>query len=211
MTDHENDSARNSILTKLRRTQNAVAHIQSSLTSPSHNICRGNILKFKENLVGNEIRVDLVDNSNQAIPLIAEFLQQLGFPAELKIGLALSSLDWKSCQLTAKTGSTEGGDLVCASQAYAGIEDTGTLVLLSATENPTLLHFLPDHHIVFLSQQRVMSSKVDLWNLFKQEQQQMPRALNLISGPSRTADIEQTIQLGAHGPRSLWLFLTATP
>jgi len=38
----------------------------------------------------------------------------------------------------------------------------------------------------------------------------VPRALNLITGPSRTADIEQTIELGAHGPKRMHVLLVAS-
>ena len=47
----------------------------------------------------------------------------------------------------------------------------------------------------------------DLWARLRMESRGMPRALNLITGPSRTADVEQTIQLGAHGPRSVHVIL----
>ena len=101
----------------------------------------------------------------------------------------------------------ESTGAIAVTQAYCGIADTGTLLLFSSPENPTRLNFLPEHHIVLLDTKRVVTTKQDAWQLMRQEQRVMPRAINLVSGPSRTADIEQTIQLGAHGPRSLTVVL----
>jgi len=47
----------------------------------------------------------------------------------------------------------------------------------------------------------------DAWALLRAERCSLPRATNIITGPSRTADVEQTIQLGAHGPRRLHVLL----
>ena len=96
---------------------------------------------------------------------------------------------------------------VAITQAYCGISDTGSIVCLSSPDNPTTYHFLAEHHIVLLQKSRIMQCKHDVWALMRKEQMDTPRAINIISGPSRTADIEQTIQLGAHGPRSLTVFL----
>ncbi len=89
------------------------------------------------------------------------------------------------------------------SEAYAGILDTGSLVLLSSEKQRTAINFLSEIHIIILSSQRLIRDKNALWELMKSEKVEMPRAVNIISGPSRTADIEQTIQIGAHGPCEL--------
>jgi len=47
----------------------------------------------------------------------------------------------------------------------------------------------------------------DAWSLAREELRQMPRAINFVSGPSRTADIDQTIVLGAHGPYRVHIVL----
>ena len=96
---------------------------------------------------------------------------------------------------------------VAVTEAYCGIADTGTLLCLSSAQHPTGLNFLAEHHIVLLATKRLVASKLDALQLLNREKQATPRALNMISGPSRTADIEQTIQLGAHGPRSLTVIL----
>jgi L-lactate dehydrogenase complex protein LldG len=49
----------------------------------------------------------------------------------------------------------------------------------------------------------------DVWAQWRESGRTMPRTINIIAGPSRTAHIEQTIQLGAHGPRRLHILLVA--
>jgi len=57
---------------------------------------------------------------------------------------------------------------------------------------------------------RILPYMEDAWNLARQELGALPRAVNFISGPSRTGDIEQTIVLGAHGPYRVHLVIVET-
>jgi len=98
-------------------------------------------------------------------------------------------------------------DQVALTVAYAGVAETGSLALLSGPDSPTTLNFLPDHFLCLLPRQRILGHLEDLWERLRQEPGGMPRAVNLITGPSRTADVEQTIQMGAHGPRRLHVVL----
>jgi L-lactate utilization protein LutC len=63
----------------------------------------------------------------------------------------------------------------------------------------------PDH--AELPAGRIVPRIKDAWDLLRGERGELPRAINIVSGPSRTADVEQTIQLGAHGPRRLHVLL----
>ena len=98
-------------------------------------------------------------------------------------------------------------DHVTVTRAFAGVAETGSLVLLSSPQSPTSLNFLPDVHVVVLARERIVRHLEDAWALLRSEVPAMPRTVNFITGPSRTADIEQTIQLGAHGPRGLHVIL----
>lgn len=106
-----------------------------------------------------------------------------------------------------KTGFAKGDELVGLSLAECGISDTGTLVLRSSPENPTSVNFLVDWHLVILKESTIVANLNQALMTLKQNDLTNCRAINLISGPSRTADIEQTIQLGAHGPRHLCVFI----
>ena len=102
---------------------------------------------------------------------------------------------------------THGDDRISLTVAFCGIAETGSLVLLSGPESPTTLNFLPDDFLCVLPARRIVPRMEDAWALLRAERGSLPRATNLITGPSRTADVEQTIQLGAHGPRRLHVLL----
>lgn len=121
----------------------------------------------------------------------------------------LTNLDIKglATKIELKTGIAKGNELVGLSQADCGISETGTLVLRSSLENPTSINFLVDWHLVLLKENAIVENLNQAISTLKQNYLANSRALNFISGPSRTADIEQTIQLGAHGPRHLWVFI----
>ena len=110
--------------------------------------------------------------------------------------------DWKIEQRPAR-----GEDTVSITGAHAGIAETGTVAILSGTDSPSTLNFLPDDHIVVIRIDQIVSHFEDLWWLLQKQDLDMPRTVNLITGPSRTADVEQTIQLGAHGPRRFHVVL----
>jgi len=117
----------------------------------------------------------------------------------------LQTLDWSGIDVA--FGRGEGSDLVGLSVAYAGVAETGTLVLRSAANSPTTLNFLPDVHVVVLHSALIEANYEAVWARLRSEGKGLPRTVNWITGPSRTADIEQTILLGAHGPRKLIILL----
>lgn len=100
------------------------------------------------------------------------------------------------------------GDEASLTCAVCGIAETGTLMLYSGEESPTTLNFLPDTHLVILRASTIVGPYEDAWQILRQATGgRMPRTVNLITGPSRSADIEQKLQMGAHGPRRLVIFL----
>ncbi|MGD2082106.1 MAG: LUD domain-containing protein [Chromatiales bacterium] len=118
----------------------------------------------------------------------------------------LRGLPWPA-QRRPEMRKAGASDPVCVSVAWAGIAETGSLVLLSGPDTPTGLGFLPDHLLCLLDCERILPHPEDVWARLRAELQTMPRGVNLLTGPSRTADVEQTIQLGAHGPRRLSILL----
>jgi L-lactate dehydrogenase complex protein LldG len=118
----------------------------------------------------------------------------------------LAALPWNAqTTLTVTTGASDGSDLVGVSHAFGAIAESGTLMLLSGADNPTTLNFLPDTHVVVVSAENIAGDYESLWERLRKRTGEgtMPRAVNLITGPSRSADIGQTLILGAHGPRRL--------
>lgn len=108
--------------------------------------------------------------------------------------------------LTVKRGVAHPADQVSVTPCFAGVAETGTLVLVSGADTPTSLNFLPDNHIVVIRASQVVGGYEEMWALLRAAGA-TPRTVNMITGPSRTGDIEQTIQLGAHGPRRLHIVL----
>jgi L-lactate dehydrogenase complex protein LldG len=108
-------------------------------------------------------------------------------------------------QVEARGGAPE--DAVSLQHGFAGIAETGTLMLPSAPERPTTLNLLPDTALVFLRASRILGAYEEAWDMLRAELGAMPRNVMLVTGPSRSADIEQTLELGAHGPRRLHILL----
>jgi L-lactate dehydrogenase complex protein LldG len=113
---------------------------------------------------------------------------------------AFADLDWARSGLNVEARPTVGDDLVGVTGVFCAIAETGTLVIVAGVETPTATTLLPETHIAIVSADRIVDTMEDAFALIRRELGRVPRAINLISGPSRTGDIEQTIVLGAHGP-----------
>jgi L-lactate dehydrogenase complex protein LldG len=146
--------------------------------------------------------------SRDAVPdAVAEYLAGLNLPAEIRIAPDLSGIAWdRRPTLTVAEGRAEDRDLTSVTGALYGIAESGTLMISSSPGHPTTLNLMPDNHIVVLSAKDVVGSYEDAWDGLR-ARGAMPRTVNFITGPSRTGDIEQQIQLGAHGPRRLHILL----
>jgi L-lactate dehydrogenase complex protein LldG len=156
--------------------------------------------------------VERVKNSDAVPKAVAAYLRQHNLPASLRMGgdKRLAAMPWdKQRALQVKAGASDGDDEVGLSHATAAIAETGTLVLASGKDNPTTINFLPEHHIVVVDAAEVDGDlETALARIRKRfGKGEMPRTVNLISGPSRSGDIEQKIILGAHGPRALHLIV----
>jgi L-lactate dehydrogenase complex protein LldG len=139
---------------------------------------------------------------------VSAFLRARNLPMSVRRGgdPRLAAMPWeRERTLEVTTGASDGGQLVAVSHASGGAAETGTLMLVSGPDNPTTLNFLPDTHIVVLNADDIAGDYEALWQRLRRQypDRTMPRTVNLITGPSRSADIEQTLILGAHGPRQL--------
>lgn len=142
---------------------------------------------------------------------VANFLRAHNLPAAARMGddPRLAGMPWAETPIELSSGPSAGDDLVTVSHAGAGIAETGTLVLTSGPDNPTTLNFLPEAHIVVLDAADVVGDIETVWDRLRERYGKglLPRTVNMITGPSRSADIEQTILLGAHGPRRLHIVI----
>lgn len=164
--------------------------------------------------------VELLGGMADVPGAVADYLAGLNLPAEVRVApdAALDSIPWdRRPTLTVSKGRARDADGASLTGAFAGVAETGTLMLLSGAERPTTLNFLPDTHIVVLKRGQIVGTMEDAWDRLRAAGSDgggngagdgaLPRTVNFITGPSRTGDIEMRIELGAHGPRRLHILL----
>ncbi len=143
---------------------------------------------------------------------VSAYLARNNLPADVAMAPSplLEGYDWTSQRmLSIRRGRGQGSDHVSVTGAFAGIAETGTLVMTSGPDHPVSLNLLPDTHIVVLREADIVGGYEDVWGRLRERygKDRMPRTVNTITGPSRTGDIEQTIELGAHGPRRMHILV----
>jgi L-lactate dehydrogenase complex protein LldG len=153
-----------------------------------------------------------VPNLDAVPEAIAGYLAAQNLPTDIAMAPhpELQAIPWTTRPLLhLREGRAEASDMVSLQHAFAGIAETGTLMLPSAPQRPTTLNLLADTEIVLLRTSRLVGAYEEAWDLLRSERGAMPRNVMLVTGPSRSADIEQTLELGAHGPRRLHVVLVS--
>lgn len=167
---------------------------------------------FAEMATAVSATVEHIATTDDVPSAVQTYLRSHNLPQRLRHGShpLIENLPWadRAASLERLEGRALLSDEVSLSHAFAGVAETGTLVLLSGPDNPTTLNFLPETHIVLLFADDVAGNYEDVWDRLRERLGvNLPRTVNMITGPSRTGDIEQTIELGAHGPRRLHIIL----
>ena len=99
------------------------------------------------------------------------------------------------------------GRINAASERVRRLGDTQGLQLVAEVGFKVLLHFLPENHIVVINAYDIAGDYETVLRDARRSDGTLPRTVNMITGPSRSGDIEQTLLLGAHGPRSLHIIV----
>lgn len=141
-------------------------------------------------------------------PAVARFVAAVAARPRVRASGALRALAWPA-GLEVVYGAAVREDQTSVTPCFCAVAESGGIVTLSGADTPSTLNFVPDNHIVVVRAAQVVAHFEGAWALQRATGQALPRTMNIISGPSRTADIEQTIQLGAHGPRRLHVLLVA--
>ncbi len=165
---------------------------------------------FVRNVTKEFGSVALVSDLAAVPDAVAEYLQSQNLPSRFIMAPhpELQSIPWfNRPMLDVWTGRAEPTDAVSVQHGFAGIAETGTLMLPSAPVRPTTLNLLADTAIVVLRTSNLVGAYEEAWDKLRVEMGGMPRNVMLVTGPSRSADIEQTLELGAHGPRNLHVVL----
>ena len=168
---------------------------------------------FREQAEAVQTTVTEVASGDDVPTAVADYLRGQNLPQTIRHGddPLINNLPWakKTPTMELNKGIADPKDEVSLSHASAGIAETGTLVLTSGSDNPTTLNFLPENHIVIIRADEIGGTYEDAWERLRKihGERTMPRTVNMITGPSRTGDIEQRIELGAHGPRRLHIVI----
>ena len=151
-----------------------------------------------------------VDNvaSRAEVPAdIARYLAASGLPMRAVCWAEYGALDWAAAGLAVEPRAARDDDLVGITGAFCALAETGTLMLLSGPQTAATTSLLPETHIAIVRASRIVAGMEDGFDLLRAEHGTLPRAVNFVSGPSRTGDIELTIVLGAHGPYRVHLLI----
>ena len=126
-----------------------------------------------------------------------------GLRLHLPEGSPLRKLDWSTAPLLEITADPPTGEDTACAEADCGIAETGTIAFVSGKARPSSWHFLPGREIIVLARANLVGTLEE----FLTRLGTMPSTLNLVTGPSRTGDIEQAMERGAHGPREIHILL----
>ncbi len=218
-------TARDNILSRIRAAQgrsgapgveeraSVAAHIGAHPPGPRPQAAWDDIARFSGCAVKLSTTVDQVAAFADVPQVVARYLEQNNLPKSAVCWPDLFELEWQAAGIEVESRAAEGTDLVGITSAFCAIAETGTLMTLSGPRTPATTSLLPETHIAVVRASRLVRGMEDAWKLLRDEHGAdfMPRALNFISGPSRTADIEQTLVLGAHGPYRVHIVLVGDP
>ena len=216
-------STRDSVLSRIRAQQGRAGaptdaeraavdqHIAARAIGPRPAVTGDLIARFRAKAEALASTVEEVSQSTDAPAAAAAYLRAHRLPMS---GVAWGELldpargmDWTSAGLQLESRRARDHDLVGITGAFCAIAETGTLMLVSGAQSQASISLVPETHIAIVPVSRMVAYMEQAFALARAEFAEMPRAINFISGPSRTGDIEQTIVLGAHGPYRVHIIL----
>jgi len=213
-------AARETILAKIRRLQGRGGNAPSPAESeqletylrrhprgPLPAIGGDLIARFRSKAEVASSTTERVASEREVPAAVARYLEAHQLPKTGCVSPALAHLEWQGAGLALEPRAAKGEDLVGVTGVFCALAETGTLMMCSGADTPASASLLPETHIAVVPVARIVPHMEDGWDLLRAEQGSLPRAVNFISGPSRTADIEQTIVLGAHGPYRVHIVL----
>jgi L-lactate dehydrogenase complex protein LldG len=183
-------------------------HIAKHTRGPLPSIAQGDpVERFVAECARVKTSVEQLASGQDVPKAAAQYLAQNALPQRAVGWSALAGLDWQGAGIQFEDRLANKDDLVGVTDCFCAIGETGTLLLLSSPTTPKLHALLPETHICVVSRSRIVTCVEDAFALLRKERGELPRATFFVSGPSRTADIEQTIVIGAHGPYRVHVLL----
>lgn len=149
-------------------------------------------------------RIASIDDAPEAVRryLLEEWLTE----SSVFVAPALASLPWPASWLAQCADPVVDG-ATGVTPSFAAIAETGSVVFLSSPGTPASLNFVPARHVAIVQASAIVPTMEHVWARFRAQGHPMPRAINVVTGPSRTADVEQVVQVGVHGPQRVHLLI----
>jgi L-lactate dehydrogenase complex protein LldG len=204
-------SAKDNILARIRAANTAqaatgevastaAARLSAHPRGPMPTMTWDPLVQFRACSIAAASTIDEVRRRVELPAAVARYLRQNSLPMSGVCWPEFGDLDWLDAGLEMQSRPATGDDKVGVTGSFCALAETGTLVLLSGENQAATTSLLPETHIAVVNTGRVVVSMEDVWDLLRAETGGLPRQINFVSGPSRTADIEMTLVYGAHGP-----------
>ena len=160
------------------------------------------IAAFAKRAQANHAEVRILSSESEIGAAVADLLRGKNLPAEIHVapGTSFTGLE----TLTVKQ-EPPGPDDAALTTAPLAIAETGTLAYPARSANPASWHFRPGFEIAVLRAADILPHMENAIARIKAKG--LPHTINFVTGPSRTGDIEQTMELGAHGPKALAILI----
>jgi L-lactate dehydrogenase complex protein LldG len=194
--------------TRLLETRSRLSAAARLTATPAEGDSRA---RFAQAVVRSLARLATAATESDAPALIADFLREAGEPAVLTMSPdhpILARIPWERAGLAARRVDAAAPASCVVNRAYAAIAETGAVALRDSASEPSSLAFLAETHVAVVGASDLLPDYEALWARLRRDG--LPPTLHLICGPSRSADIEQTLLLGAHGPRRTLVLLVET-
>lgn len=180
--------------------------LRSSPRGPHPQLRDALLDQFVAKAEANHFTVERVASLQMLVPAVQRLWTDAEAPPDISVAGSLANLGWPQ-GWTINTGPARMVETMSVTMAVAGVAETGSVILRSDAQNPTTLNFLPDTHVVVLRASDVVAYLEDAWVRVPGESGDWPRTVNVISGPSRTADVGGVLVRPAHGPKAAHIIL----
>ncbi len=208
-------SARANILARISKARGPAATLDVDSVIRRHQrgpipLLVGDLVKrFSEQATRLASDVALAGTMTEVPTLIARYLRERNLPMQAVCWPVMAPFNWHTAGIEVEPRVAHENDQVGITGVFLGIAETGTLMLLSSSQTPATVSLLPETHVAVVEAGRIVATMEQAWDRLRVERGELPRAVNFISGPSRTADIEQTVTLGAHGPYRVLIIIVS--
>ena len=208
---------RDDILARIRaalgnrhRSEAALSDLEQRIsappTGPLPRLTDDALGQFISKAEANLFTLERIASLQMLVPAVRSLLSETSCQPDISVAPALEHLGWPS-EWAINFGAARKTEPLSVTMAVAGLAETGSVILRSGPSSPTTLNFLPDLHVVVLRTHDIVPHVEDAWARFRSSEEDWPRTVNIIAGPSRTADVGGVIVRPAHGPKSVHLVL----